>query len=131
MLQSDLDSSSAIRDRAATNRTRVTQANHEISNANSNAPSKAPNENLPQRSGKALANDKQQNLFIQPRTSRQAISGVHRREHGRNTPIHHTTMVDIKEHDNAHSQHPQRESKRSARKPHQRKQHSKCPPYLH
>src|SRR5579859_4241139 len=118
MLQNDLDSSPAIRERATTDRTRVTQANHEISNVSSNAPSKAPNENLPQGSSKALANDKQQNLFIQTRTSRQAISGIHHREHGRNKPIHQATMVDIKEHDNAHCQPPQRESERSARKPH-------------
>src|SRR5579859_4870353 len=37
---------------------------------------------------------------------------------GRNTPIHQATMVDIKEYDNAHRQHPQRESERSTRKPH-------------
>src|SRR5271154_6836502 len=63
MLQNDLDSSSAIRDGTITDRTRAAQANHEISNANPNAPSKAPSENLPQRSGKTLANDKQQNLL--------------------------------------------------------------------
>src|SRR5271168_4932470 len=118
MLQNDLDSSSAIRDGTITDRTRAAQANHEISNANPNAPSKAPSENLPQRSDKTLANDKQQNLLIQPRTSRQAISGIHRREHGRNTPVYQATVVDIKEHDNTHRQHPQRENERSARKLH-------------
>src|SRR5579859_4474147 len=118
MLQNNLDSSSAIRDRTITDQTRVTQTNHEVPNTNPNTPSKTPNESLPPRSSKTLANDKQPNLLIQPRTSRQAISRIHHREHGRNTPIHQATMVDIKEYDNTHRQHPQRESERSTRKPH-------------
>src|SRR5579859_1383784 len=117
MLQNNLNSSSAIRDRTITDRTRATQTNPKVPNANPNTPSKTPNESLPRRSSKALANNKQQNLLIQPRTSRQAKSRIHRREHGRNTPIHQATMADIKKYNNTHRQHPQRESERSTRKP--------------